>query len=75
MTARVTIIDDNGNPKGAYELKPTRIYEGGISTKYVFEFEYNQLNYDKYKAESEESFSDYPDMQYQFDNMTGSMNL
>ena len=53
MTARVTIIDDNGNPKGAYELKPSRIYEGGISTKYVFEFEYNQLNYDKYKAEIE----------------------
>ena len=53
MTARVTIYDDNGNPKGAYELKPSRIYEGGISTKYVFEFEYNQLNYDKYKAESE----------------------
>ena len=53
MTARVTIIDDNGNPKSAYELKPSRIYEGGISTKYVFEFEYNQLNYDKYKAETE----------------------
>ena len=53
MTARVTIYDDNGNPKGAYELKPSRIYEGGISTKYVFEFEYNQLNYDKYKAKTE----------------------
>ena len=55
MTARVTIYDDNGNPKGAYELKPSRIYEGGISTKYVFEFEYNQLNYDKYKAETEDT--------------------
>jgi len=53
MKARVTIYDDNDNPKGAYELNPSRIYEGGISTKYVFEFEYNQLNYDKYKAESE----------------------
>lgn len=53
MTARVTIYDDNGNPKGAYELKPSRIYESGISTKYIFEFEYNQLNYDKYKAETE----------------------
>ena len=53
MTARVTIYDDNGNPKGACELKPSRIYDRGISTKYVFEFEYNQLNYDKCKAESE----------------------
>ena len=52
MTAKVTIYDDNGNPKGVYELKPSRIYEGGISTKYVFEFEYNQLNYDKHKGES-----------------------
>ena len=51
MRARVTIYDDNDNPKGAYELKPSRIYEGDISTKYVFEFEYNHLNYDKYKAE------------------------
>ena len=47
MTARVTIIDDNGNSKGAYELAPSRIFEDGISTKYVFEFVYNQLNYDK----------------------------
>jgi hypothetical protein len=54
MNARVTIIDDNGNPKGVYEIKPSRIYEGGISTKYVFEFEYNQLNYDEYKGESED---------------------
>lgn len=53
MIARITIIDDNGNPKGAYELKPSRIYEGGISTKYVFEFEYNQLNYDKCMVESD----------------------
>jgi len=56
MTARVTIIDDNGKHRGVYELKPSRIYEDGISTKYVFEFEYNQLNYNKYKlkVESEE---------------------
>ncbi len=50
ITARVTIFDENGNPKGVYELKPSRIYEGGISTKYIFEFEYAQLNYDEYKA-------------------------
>ena len=50
MIARVIIIDDNDNPKGAYELKPSRIYDRGISTKYVFEFEYNELN-DKYKTE------------------------
>lgn len=55
IIARVTIFDDNGNPKGVYELKPSRIYEGGISTKYIFEFEYAQLNYDKYKAETEET--------------------
>ena len=54
MVAKVTIIDDNDNPKGVYELKPSRIFEGNISTKYVFEFEYNQLNYDKYRAESKE---------------------
>ncbi len=55
MTARVTIIDDNGNSKSVYELAPSRRYEDGISTKYVFECEYNQLNYDKYKAESEKT--------------------
>ena len=44
MIARVTIIDDSGNPKGAYELRPSREYDNGISTKYVFEFEYNRLN-------------------------------
>ena len=53
MKARVTIYDDNDNPKGAYELAPSRIYEGGISTKYVFEFEYNQLNCDKYEEISD----------------------
>lgn len=53
MFAEVTIYDDNSNPKGAYELKPSRIYEDGISTKYVFEFEYNQLNYEKYKTKME----------------------
>lgn len=53
MTAKVTVIDDNGNPKGVYELKPSRIYDCGISTKYVFEFEYNKLN-DKHKGESHE---------------------
>ena len=53
MIAQVTIYDDNGNSKGAYELTPSQIYNRGISTIYVFEFEYNQLNYDKYKEESE----------------------
>ena len=56
MTARVTIYDDNGNPKGAYEIKPSRIDDCGISTRYVFEFEYNELNcdkWDKWEAESE----------------------
>lgn len=53
MTARVTIIDDNGNPKGAYELTPSIVRENGIITAYVFEFEYSQLNYDKYKTDSE----------------------
>ena len=49
MTARVTIYDDNGNPKGDYELNPSRIIDVGFGTKYVFMFEYEQLNYDKYK--------------------------
>ena len=48
MTARVTIYDDDGNPKGAYELNPSRIHEGRINTKYVFEFECIEC-----KAESE----------------------
>ena len=43
MKAKVTIYDDNGNPKGAYELMPTREFDCGLSIKYVFEFEYNQL--------------------------------
>lgn len=54
MTAKLTIFDDNGIPKGVYELAPSRTYENGISTKYVFEFEYNQLNIDKYR-ESEDN--------------------
>ena len=53
VTARVTIYDDDDDPKGAYELKPSRVYKSDISTKYVFEFEYNQLNYNNYKTESE----------------------
>ena len=44
MVARVIIYDDNDNSEGVYELKPSRVYDYGISTKYVFEFEYNQLN-------------------------------
>ncbi len=47
MIARVTIIDDKGNHKGVYELQPSRIDEYELSTKYVFEFEYNKLK-DKY---------------------------
>lgn len=54
MKIKVTIIDDNDNPKDTYELEPSKIYEDGISTKYVFNFEYNKLNYDKYKVESED---------------------
>lgn len=53
MTARVTIYDDNGNPKGTYGLKPSRIYEGRVNTKYVFEFECIEC-----KAESEKSDAD-----------------
>ena len=44
MKAKVTIIDDNDNLKGPYELDPLIAYKNDISTKYVFEFEYNQLN-------------------------------
>lgn len=46
MIAKVTLID-NGYPKGVYEIIPTRTYEEGISTRYLFEFEYNQLNCSK----------------------------
>ena len=44
MTARVTIIDDNGNNKGTYELKPTSIDKGDLITRYVFEFAYTEVN-------------------------------
>lgn len=46
MNAIVTLYNDNGNPIAAYDLKPQRVYNNGISTKYVFafEFEYNHLN-------------------------------
>jgi len=54
MKARVSIIDDNGNLKDVYELEPSRTYEGDVSTKYVFEFEYNQLNHAKPKSGRED---------------------
>jgi hypothetical protein len=44
MTARVTIIDDNGNNKGTYELKPTSIDQSDLITEYVFEFVYTKVN-------------------------------
>ena len=46
MRARVTIYDDNGSPKGAYELMPSREFDMGLSMKYIFEFEYNMLKDD-----------------------------
>lgn len=52
MTARVTIIDDNGKNKGTYELKPTRREgRGDIITKYIFEFVYEKVNDKKGKSE------------------------
>jgi len=54
MIASITIYDDNGCPKGVYELAPSRIYKKEISTKYVFEFNYEQLNYDRYREEMQE---------------------
>lgn len=46
MRARVIVYDDNDKPVGSYyELEPLRIYEGKFSTKYIFQFEYNQFNY------------------------------
>ena len=51
MTARVTIIDDNGNNKGTYELKPTSIDEGDLITRYVFEFVYEKVNDEKGDSE------------------------
>jgi len=52
MTARVTIIDDNGNNKGVYELKPTNINKGDLITRYAFEFVYTEVN-DENKGKSE----------------------
>ena len=52
MTARVTIIDDNGNNKGTYELNPTSINKGDLITRYAFEFVYTEVN-DKNKGKSE----------------------
>ena len=51
MTARVTIIDDNGNNKGTYELKPTSIDQGDLITRYVFEFVYTKVNDEKGECE------------------------
>jgi hypothetical protein len=51
MTARVTIIDDNGNNKGTYELNPTSINKGDLITKYVFEFMYTEVNDEKHIRE------------------------
>ncbi len=46
MRAKVIIYDDENNdcPKGAYELDPYDVQDNGISTKYLFEFEYNKVN-------------------------------
>ena len=52
ITATVKVFDDNGNIKDAYKLSPVEIRANGISTKYVFEFEYNELNV-KYSEDRE----------------------
>ena len=52
MTALVTILDDDGFSKEVRTMKPVRICEEGIKTRYVFEFEYIRLNYDKYRQKS-----------------------
>ena len=36
MKAIVTIIDDNGNVKGDYELNPIDEYYNGVSNTYIF---------------------------------------
>lgn len=55
MIAVVKLFDDEGHYRGAHVLDPSRINEDEISTKYVFEFEYNQLNCSK--AEDKEGMT------------------
>ena len=47
MRAVITIVDDNDNATGTYQLAPANIIECDLYTKYVFAFEFNELNYDK----------------------------
>lgn len=42
--ARITIFDDKATPKCNYVIKPSKIYEDAISKKYIFAFEYSELN-------------------------------
>lgn len=44
MKALVAIYNDFGGFIGKYDLQPSRIVEGDIVTKYVFSFEYHELN-------------------------------
>lgn len=47
MKALVALYDDFGEFIGKYDLTPSRIVECDIVTKYVFSFEYHELNYGK----------------------------
>ena len=45
MKARITVYDDNDNPKGSYVLIPSKIFEYEQYNRYVFAFEFTELNY------------------------------
>ena len=64
MRAKVIIYDDENNdcPKGAYELTPYEVQDNGISTKYLFEFEYNKLNRNFYQDERKTPSFSYGDI-------------
>ena len=53
MRAVVTIIDDDGNCRCAYDVRPSHINENDLFTQYVFTFEYCQFNCDKPITEKE----------------------
>lgn len=44
IIAEVKILDDDGNIKDVYKISPSEIRASGISTTYIFEFEYGELN-------------------------------
>lgn len=55
MIARLTMYDDNDNPKGSYVLQPSRIREYELYTRYLFAFEWNEFN-DKFSKKVDDDY-------------------